>query len=109
MRAVDLRCEHRTDVPCVDDPAPRFSWSLAADEPGKRQTAYQVRVDSLWDSGRVESAESLGIPYAGRRLPPGASCTWSVRVWDEHGAASDWSAPAEFRTSLAAWSAEWIG
>jgi alpha-L-rhamnosidase len=109
MHPVDLRCEHRADVPCVDDPAPRFAWSLEADEPDKRQTAYQVRVDSLWDSGRVESAESLGIPYAGRPLPPGASCTWSVRVWDEQGAASDWSAPASFRTGLAEWSAEWIG
>ena len=28
MRAAGLRCEHREDIPCIDDPAPRLSWSL---------------------------------------------------------------------------------
>ena len=48
MRAAGLRCEHREDIPCIDDPAPRLSWSL---EGGQRQTAYQLRVEGLWDSG----------------------------------------------------------
>jgi alpha-L-rhamnosidase len=109
MHATDLRCEHRADVPCVDDPAPRFSWTLESTAPDKRQSAYQLRVDSLWDSGRVESAESVGISYAGPPLPAGARCTWTVRVWDERGAVTEWSDAAAFRTGPAEWSAQWIG
>jgi alpha-L-rhamnosidase len=103
MRAVALRCEHREDVPCIDTPAPRFSWAL---EGGTRQSAYRIRVGELWDSGRVESAESVDIAYAGRPLPPGAELEWNVEVWE--GAASHTSAPARFRTGLAAWEANWI-
>ena len=62
MQAVALRCEHREDIPCVDDPAPRFGWALESAEPGDRQTAYRVLVaeraedlaaerGTLWDSG----------------------------------------------------------
>jgi alpha-L-rhamnosidase len=104
MRPVALRCEHRADVPCVDTPAPRFSWAL---EDGVRQTAYRLRVGELWDSGVVESAESIGVPYAGPPLPAGAELEWTVEVWE--GEASAVSAPARFRTALAEWSAEWIG
>jgi len=66
MRAAGLRCEHREDIPCIDDPAPRLSWSL---EGGQRQTAYQLRVEGLWDSGRVTSSDSVDVAYAGPPLP----------------------------------------
>jgi alpha-L-rhamnosidase len=112
VRAVDLRCEHRADVPCVDHPSPRLSWALEAAGSNRRQTAYRVLVSdeggTLWDSGRVASGDTVDIPYAGRPLPPGGEFAWTVQVWDETGAASDWSAPARFRTGLAAWSAQWI-
>jgi alpha-L-rhamnosidase len=105
MRAFRLRCEHREDVPCVDDPAPRLSWTL---ESGERQTAYRIRADGLWDSGRVESANSIDIAYAGPPLPPASEIEWTVQVWDESGAPSEWSEPARFRTGLPEWTAEWI-
>ena len=65
MRAVGLRCEHRTDIPCIDHPAPRFSWRCVD---GAFQTAYRIRVDGLWDSGRVESANTIDVAYAGAPL-----------------------------------------
>src|SRR5213593_1572384 len=105
MKAIALRCEHREDVPCVDDPAPRLSWAL---DGGRRQTAYRIRVGDVWDSGRVSSADTLAISYGGRPLPPGRLLEWRVQVWDEHGEPSPWSEPARFRTGLAQWSAEWI-
>lgn len=119
LHAVGLRCEHREDVPCVDDPAPRLGWTLAADGPGTRQSAYRVLVagdpgdlaagrGTLWDSGRVASPDSVDVPYAGRPLPAAAECSWAVQVWDEHDASSGWSEPARFRTALAGWSAGWI-
>ena len=109
LRAVHLRCEQREDVPCVDDPAPRLGWALESAGSDKRQTAYRIRVGEWWDSGRVESANSVDIAYAGRPLPAAAECVWTVQVWDEAGAVSEWSEPARFRTGLAGWSAQWIG
>src|SRR3954470_2518659 len=103
MQAVDLRCEHRQDIPCIDDPAPRLSWAL---QDGQRQTAYRIRVGDLWDSGRVESANTIDIPYAGPPLEPASEFTWTVEVWEDD--ASSLSEPARFRTGPAEWTARWI-
>jgi alpha-L-rhamnosidase len=119
MHPIDLRCEHRRDVPCVDDPAPRLSWTLESSGRAKRQTAYRILVTTdleelpagkarLWDSGRVESASSVDVVYSGRALPPASDCWWLVKVWDEAGDPSAWSEPACFRTGLREWRAQWI-
>ena len=119
MHPIDLRCEHRRDVPCVDELAPRLSWTLESAERDKRQTAYRILVTTdpqalrpgepaLWDSGRVESSCSVDVAYAGRALPPASDCWWVVRVWDETGEPSRWSEPASFRTGLREWRALWI-
>ena len=114
MRPVDLRCEHRRDVPCVDDPAPRLSWTLESSERGsaRRHIASWCRGtrdgSPLWDSGRVGSSSSVDIVYAGRALPPASECWWTVQVWDEAGEPSPWSEPARFRTGLREWRAQWI-
>jgi len=119
LRVAGLRCEHREDIPCVDSAAPRLGWALASEARGARQTAYRILVaereedlvaerGTLWDTGRVASARSVDIAYAGRPLPPAGECAWAVRAWDEEGEASAWSAPARFRTALAGWSADWI-
>src|SRR4051812_8336651 len=113
MRAVGLRCEHRHDTPCVDDPAPRLSWSLESTEPGQRQTAYRICVaaddQELWDSGRIASANTIDVAYAGKPLPDAAELTWAVQVWDKDEQASELSEPARFRTGPSEWSAVWIG
>jgi alpha-L-rhamnosidase len=112
MRAVGLRCEHREDTPCVDDPAPRLSWQLQSDEAEQRQTGYRIVVETddqtLWDSGLVNGSASVDVAYAGRSLPSGALCTWRVQVRDRNGRLSDWSDPARFRVGLASWTASWI-
>jgi alpha-L-rhamnosidase len=119
LEPVSLKCEHRGDVPCVDHPQPRLSWALASERRDEHQTAYRILVaqraddlaaerGTLWDSGRVASAESLLVPYAGRPLPAAAEIVWTVRVWDRDGEPSDWSPPARFRTGPEAWRAEWI-
>jgi alpha-L-rhamnosidase len=112
MRPVALRCEHRQDVPCIDEAAPRLSWALESSERAKRQSAYRVLVSAgevvLWDSGRVQSSSSVDIVYAGRALPAATDCWWMVQVWDEEGEPSPWSEPARFRTGLREWRAQWI-
>ncbi len=125
--AVDLRCEHLVDPLGIDDSQPRLSWKLVSQEKtqrGQRQSAYRLLVASdrslldqdrgdLWDSGRVASDRSLLVPYAGASLRSRVRCWWKVCVWDEHGRASPWSAPAFWSMGLLtadAWKgAKWIG
>jgi alpha-L-rhamnosidase len=109
MRATALRCEHREDTPCVDDPAPRLGWVPAG---GERQTAYRIEVrhrgEILWDTGRVASARTHDVEYAGAPLPPASELEWRVQLWDERGEPGPWSEPARFRTGLSQWTAQWI-
>jgi len=59
---------------------------------GLHQTAYQVLVAStaellakdqgdLWDSGKVESDQSVNVEYKGKALESLVICHWKVRVW----------------------------
>ena len=98
---------------------------MAAGNPevrGQKQSAYQVLVASslellakdqgdLWDSGKVVSAQSIQVEYAGKPLQSRMACCWRVRVWDKDGKAA-WSKPATFEMGLLepdAWQAKWIG
>lgn len=122
----DLRSEDLKDPLGIDVRAPRFSWKIFPVDPaarGTRQTAYRVLAASspailaedrgdLWDSGRVESSDSVLVEYRGKPLSSGAACWWKVRVWDERGAPSGWSKPARFTLGLlepSDWDARWIG
>jgi alpha-L-rhamnosidase len=135
-----LLTEHRTDPVGLDVLTPRFSWQLAADKttPDRRnirQTAYEIRVglrsvglrsvgprsvgagvapvtkEVVWQSGRIESGQSVGVPYGGAALLPNQGYAWQVRVWDESGKPSAWSSPATWLTGLLTatnWKAQWI-
>ena len=104
-----LRCENLLDPQGIDASRPRLSWILDASSPNEKQTAYEVVVDGEWDSGRVESDQSIQIQYGGKELAPATGYTWKVRVWDAEGKASEWSKPATFSTVLKEWRAKWIG
>ena len=81
--------------------APRISWKTTA-EPGWRQTAYQLSVTTqgrTWTSDRIESTESVLVPWEGTPLESTQRAEVSVRVWgsgDE--AASEWSQPSAVET-----------
>jgi hypothetical protein len=87
---------------------PRLGWIYTPTRAGDRQSAYQIQLGTSaavepasWDSGRVASARSIGIEYAGAALAPNRSYYWRVRTWDAAGAASAWSSPQQFRTAAA--------
>lgn len=117
-----LRCEYLENPLGIDVSRPRLSWVLRASEREQRQTAYQVLVSSsrqqlgadggdLWDSGRVESDQSIQVEYSGTALRSGQQCHWKVRVWDAQGEPSSWSAPCRWTMGLLQsgdWSARWI-
>src|SRR6185437_7010995 len=99
----------------------RFTWRSPDRGRGDMQTAYQILVspspDGLtadkgecWDSGKIASHQSASVEYAGRPLPAGSRFWWKVRVWDQAGRASDYSAPDRFDSGLSQdnWSAHFI-
>ena len=102
-----LRVEHLLDPLGIDVEAPRLSWQLPAGT--ARQLAYAVETGS-WESGRVESAQSVLVPYRGPSLVSGERVEWRVKAWTDAGE-SDWSAPAFWEMGLleaADWVAGWI-
>lgn len=85
----DLRTEDLNNPVGLDDPTPVFSWKMASPIMGQKQTAYQLVVSSgdttVWDSGKVESSDSVSIPYGGTALTSSTAYTWTVNVWDKDG------------------------
>ncbi len=124
---IRVRCEYRVDPLGIDSPAPRFDWLLQPVDPAARgltQSAYEVVAASspallaadrgdLWDSGKVTSDQTVQVPYAGRPLVSHQAVWWKVRVWDQTGAPSAWSAAGQWTMGVlnaADWSgARWIG
>ncbi len=120
MTPSDLRVEYASQPLGIDVTHPRLSWRLPDSGDG-RQSAYQIRVAMnadglesapLWDSGRIKSAESTQLPYAGPALASRTRYCWQVRIWDGQGRASEWSEASSWEMGLLAksdWSAQWIG
>lgn len=94
------------------DATPTFSWKLP--EGMEKQSAYHIEVlgqDVLWDSGWVESGQSIFVPYAGKPLASNQRLTWRVDYRDGDGKASGWSQPATLELGLLSkndWKASWI-
>ncbi|HYW44803.1 MAG TPA: glycoside hydrolase family 78 protein [Bryobacteraceae bacterium] len=126
VRPEELRCEYRVNPSGIDVVVPRLSWVITdqdAKARGARQSAYRVVVAStaedlaagkgdLWDSGKVNSGQSIHVAYAGKALASGGQAFWKVQVWDQDGRQSAWSAPASWSAGLLSpddWKAKWIG
>jgi alpha-L-rhamnosidase len=121
--AIDLRCEYLTSPIGLDVFAPRLSWKMKKDDRGAKQTAYQIFVATtdellqsgtpdLWDSGKIESDQSIQIEYKGKPLTSGMKVSWKVQIWDEENRISVWSPVAHWEMGLLAksdWQAKWIG
>jgi len=122
LQATRLWCEYADNPLGIDRSQPRLFWQVESDERAQQQTAYQVLVASaperlastkcdLWDSGRVASDETAHILYAGKPLASSQRVFWKVRVWDQAGRPSAWSAPATWTMGLLQtndWQAGWI-
>ena len=122
MRVSNLRCEYTQNPLGIDIRKPRLSWELEDAERGRRQTAYQILVASrkdlldagqgdVWDSEKVNSAQSGNIVYAGDALQSGTLYYWTVRIWDSQDQAGPYNAAATFETGLFdpdEWQGRWI-
>lgn len=122
LRVTDPICEYRVNPVGIDITRPRLSWKLVSDRRGTMQSAYQIRCagraealqagdDLLWDTGKVQSDQSLHVTYDGPAPGARQRIYWQARVWDDEGQASPWSNPAFWELGLLApadWQAQWI-
>jgi alpha-L-rhamnosidase len=117
-----LKTENATNPLGIDTPHPRFRWLLESGARGQLQTAYQILIASSlekleagtgdkWNSGKVDSDNSVEVPYGGKKLSSGERCYWKVRIWDEDGRPSLYSNPSSFEMGLlnpTDWQGKWI-
>jgi hypothetical protein len=84
-----LRCEYLRNPLGIDARQPRFSWVLAHTGRGQKQSAFQILVatrpellgqdeGNQWDSGKVESEDSIQVPYNGKPLESGHAYSCEV-------------------------------
>lgn len=117
-----LRTEYLVDPVGIDETAPRLSWRLSSTVNAEKQTAYRIIVASsaekltrgvgdLWDSGKVNSDQTIHVVYAGKNLTSRMEAWWKVMAWDKNGSPSSWSEPAYWSMGLLNerdWQAKWI-
>ncbi|MEU8134178.1 alpha-L-rhamnosidase [Streptodolium elevatio] len=120
LRPYGLRCEHRTAPLGIDETAPLLGWRLSSARRGDDPVAYRVRVaeeaagladgvEALWDTGRVQDADAIGVTYAGPALRPRTRYHWRVDVWSA-GSPVPAEATSWFETGMtdSVWQAAWI-
>ncbi|AOW17832.1 alpha-rhamnosidase [Polaribacter vadi] len=119
----NLQCEMLTNPLGIDVLQPRLSWQFDTNASELEQTTYHILVSSsleklnnnqgdLWDSGKVESNQSINIVYSGKTLDSRDEAFWKVKVWTNKGE-TEWSDSALWSMGIltyAEWkSTRWIG
>ena len=115
---LDLRCDGQSGIPATGK-SPQLSWRIESEERGQAQSASQILVASsaenlaadkgdLWDSGKVKTARSPFVTYAGLALAANQRCHWKVRCWNNGDQPSAWSTPATWDVAPSA-PTDWQG
>lgn len=122
VKLKNLQVEMKENPLGIDVLQPRFSWQISSDSPDLRQVSWQIQVgtseeqlksgkDLVWDSGMVQSDQSVLVPYAGKTLESEAPYYWRVKVATNQGETS-WSDINSWSMALLSasdWKAQWIG
>lgn len=89
---------------------PFFGWIVNSDQNNTTQAACRILVASsleniqknsgdCWDSGKMESDQSINVMYSGKELKPNSVYFWKVKTWDNHGLESAFSGVSQFKTA----------
>ncbi|RIJ50726.1 alpha-L-rhamnosidase [Maribellus luteus] len=117
----ELTCEYERKPLGIDTPNPRFSWKIESVERGVYQTSFRIivgenekevlrKAGGVWDSGEIQSGNSVNITYEGKPLQSNQNYYWRVCIQTKNGE-EIWSEPAFFHTALfnaSDWKANWI-
>ncbi|WP_374313383.1 family 78 glycoside hydrolase catalytic domain [Microbacterium sp.] len=106
-----VRFEHHRAAIGIGDPRPRLSWVTTEAPAGWAQAAYEVE-ERGGELAKVESADSVLVPWPFARLASRERREIRVRVLDADGVPSEWSAWSAVEAGLlepADWAAQLIG
>ena len=120
-RLNQLQCEYLENPIGIDAPKPRFTWNINSTERGVYQSAYRIIVSdsksdingkkgNKWDSGNIESGNTVNVEYQGQPLESNSQYFW--RVCAVINGKEEWSNTATFHVGFlnqADWKANWIG
>ncbi len=123
LHVLNLKCEFLSNPKGVEHKQPYLSWEI--DTPGKRnvyQSSYRILVyksdetpndgtKPIWDSGKLESGNSVNVKYEGTPLQSATKYYWKVQIEDNNGSASQFSNLALFETGILEeedWIANWV-
>jgi alpha-L-rhamnosidase len=114
LTVLPITIEHYREPVGIGDPRPRLSWVITTDLEDWRQAAYELEIEPEagqgFSSGRIESAESVLVPWEAPELTSRDRRSVRVRVWGEGAVEpSAWSEDVVVEAGLlnpADWSAE---
>lgn len=102
LKVTRLMVEHQTAPLGLDVTRPCFGWVLDGDGQNVRQAAYALTVEAegrpVWNTGRVDSGESVSVRYEGAPLASKAVYQVRLTVWDNRGERAQ--AETSFETGL---------
>ena len=84
MRISTRCCSAKTPVGVIN---PTFTWNIS-DTDAKFQTGYRLTVyndDYIWDSGKIESSQSVRVKCDGLELKSNIKYFWNVEIFTDKG------------------------
>ncbi|MCW0481842.1 alpha-L-rhamnosidase [Gaoshiqia sediminis] len=122
MKITNLKTEYKSNPVGLKAYKPRLSWEIVDEKRNVFQRAYHVKCAAtaadlndenklLWNSGRIDSDQSIHVEYDGVILQSGQQAFWTVKVWNNYKEESSWSAPTCWEMGLLNkddWKAQWI-
>lgn len=111
LSVINLKCEYESNPIGIETLKPRFSWQIVSDLRKQTQSAFQILVannlddltsdnGNIWDTKKTNSGQLMQIEYHGKTLIANQKYYWKVKVWNQKGSASDWSAIATWQMGL---------
>ena len=110
-----LQIEHTANPFGIGIDCPRLSWTVETAAQNWHQSGYEIETSAAGQltrqSGRLDSNQSVLVPWPFDPLASRQRLAVRVRVWDQIGKMTDWSEPAHIETGLlqvSDWSAAFI-
>jgi alpha-L-rhamnosidase len=101
----EIRFEHRRNALGIGTAHPRLSWIVAPAAERWQQSGYEIEAympdgELRNQTGRIDSDQSVLVPWPFAPLQSRERLHVRVRVWGSDGQASAWSDPAEVEVGL---------
>lgn len=115
MIITNVTCEAMKQPLSVTTKYPAFSWKIESDQPNVFQISWQIVVTEesgsvVWDSGRRDGGETVGIMYEGAALKSRTGYIYQITSWNNLGehAVSEGNIFETAFFHASEWKARWI-